>query len=114
MDMTNLVQDIGIPVIVAALLYIGRKLIKDLGFGKVFDEHKRDFYACVDQDSPKQKYDVELAAIKSISILLNKPYMSFHKEFFYNNPNRNLQNTAPTLGVYVRDQYLAEHSTIED
>ena len=54
----------------------------------------------------------ETAAIKSIYTLSDKEFMSLLKEYFYNNPNRSLANTAPTLGVYVRDKYLEEHPEI--
>lgn len=163
--MANLIQNVGIPVIVAALLYIGRKLqvldglekttgkiksnvkvisdylvrahpdfshdelqaysplkltpggkklIKDLGFDNVFEQYKNEFFDFIDHDEPKQKYDVEVAAIKSISVFSNNDYMGFLKTFFYNNPERSIQNTAPTLGVYVRDKYLAEHTEITE
>jgi len=160
----QIINYIGIPIIVAALIYIGRKLqilnelkktsetikhnikvvsdfltkksslhfdpselknyspltltsqgnefIAKLGFDNVFKDHKSDFFGCIDEEKPKLKYDVELAAIKSINLLSDKSYMEFLKVFFYNNPNRNMENTAPTLGVYVREQYLKEHPEI--
>jgi hypothetical protein len=40
--------------------------------------------------------------------------MKFLKVYFYNNPTRNLENTAPTLGVYLRDRYLADHPEIKE
>ncbi|HEU0080991.1 MAG TPA: hypothetical protein VFQ72_03125 [Candidatus Paceibacterota bacterium] len=40
--------------------------------------------------------------------------MKFLKAYFYNNPARNLPNTAQTLGIYVRDLYLAEHPEITE
>jgi hypothetical protein len=90
----------------------GTKFIKDIGFEDVFSANKATFFKCIDSENPKLKYDVELAAIKSISLLYDKDYMSFLKVFFYNHPDRNLENTAPTMGVYVRDVYLAEHPEI--
>ena len=36
----------------------------------------------------------------------------FLKVFSITTPARNLQDTAPTLGVYVRDKYLSEHPEI--
>lgn len=91
----------------------GQKLIEDLGFDKVFDEHQSDFCDYVASDNPRLKYDVELAAIKSIYALYeSKDYMDFLKVFFYNNPNRSLKNVAPTLGIYIRDKYLSLHPEI--
>jgi len=160
----TIINYIGIPIIVAALIFIGRRLqvldelkntsetikhnvkvvsdfltkkstlkfdptelknysplaltpqgndfIAKLGFDNVFKDNKSDFLKCVDDEKPKLKYDVELAAIKTINLLSDKPYMEFLKVFFYNTPNRNMDNTAPTLGVYVRDEYLKEHPEI--
>lgn len=90
----------------------GENFIKTIGFHNVFNDHKQDFFHCIESERPKLKYDVEAAAIRSVSSLYEKEYMNFLKVFFYNNPKRNLENTAPTLGVYVRDKYLAEHPEI--
>jgi hypothetical protein len=92
----------------------GKKLIYDLGFDKVFEQQANEFFQHIDREDPKLKYDVEVAAIKSISTLADRDYMSFLKVFFYNNPSRNLQNTGPTLGIYIRDKYLAEHPDITE
>jgi hypothetical protein len=93
----------------------GKKLIETLGFDAIFQQHKKDFCEYIDSDNPKLKYDVELSAIKSIFALYeNKEYMDFLKVFFYNNPKRNLKNVAPTLGIYVRDKYLAAHPEIAE
>jgi len=90
----------------------GKQLIKKLGFDNIFQQNKTEFFSVIESENPKLKYDVESAAIKSIYLATEKPYMDFLKIYFYNNPDRNLENTAPTLGVYVRDQYLAEHPEI--
>lgn len=91
---------------------VGRKFITEIGFDNVFEKNKDDFLCFVEKENPRLKYDVELAAIKSIHINSQKEYMSFLKVFFYNNPTRTMDNTAPTLGVYVRDKYLAQHPEI--
>ncbi|MDR3546783.1 MAG: hypothetical protein P4M11_00665 [Candidatus Pacebacteria bacterium] len=91
---------------------IGRKFIADNQFEQIFKEHEEDFFTFIDEEGPKLKYDVEVAATKSIFVLADKPYMQFLKVLFYNNPNRNMENTAPTLGVYVRDAYLAKYPHI--
>ena len=90
----------------------GIKLIKQVGFDVVFKANIPDFFLFIDGEKPLLKYDVEVAATKSIYILADKPYMRFLKVFFYNNPNRNMENTAPTLGVYVRNEYLGKHPEI--
>ncbi|MBI4598882.1 hypothetical protein HY734_01650 [Candidatus Uhrbacteria bacterium] len=90
----------------------GRQFLEELDFDNVVAANKTDFFACIDEEHPKLKYDVETAAIKSIYTLTEKPYMQFLKVFFYNNPERSLENTAATLGVYIRDLYLAEHPEI--
>ena len=95
-----------------ALTPQGEELIKKLGFNNVFSEHKEDFFALIDAEQPKLKYDVENAAIKAIYLLTDRPYMDFLKVFFYNTPDRGMEDTAPTLAVYVRDAYLAAHPEI--
>lgn len=90
----------------------GKKFIKDIGFDNVFEQHRNDFFTFIFAENVKLKYDVETAAIKSIAVLYEKPYMEFLKVYFYNHPSRNLENTAPTLGVYVRDMYLEAHPEI--
>jgi hypothetical protein len=92
----------------------GERFVQLLGFDSALRENKKDFFDCIDHDAPKLKYDVEIAAIKSIYILNERPYMSFLKVYLYNNPARTIDNVAPTLGVYVRDQYLAEHPKITE
>lgn len=90
----------------------GKKLIADIGFDKIFRENQKEFFHCIDEEKPVLKYDVETTAIKSIYFLSEKPYLQALKIYFYNNPDRNLENTAPTLGVYVRDAYLVAHPEI--
>ncbi|MBI2120744.1 MAG: hypothetical protein HYT94_03935 [Parcubacteria group bacterium] len=94
------------------LTEIGNQFIKTLGFDNVFAKHKKEFFDFIDEENPKLKYDVEIAAIKSISVFYDKEYMSFLKVYLYNTPKRSMENTAPTLGVYIRDVYLAEHPEI--
>lgn len=92
----------------------GTKLIERLGFDNVFNKHKDDFCQFIDDQNPKLKYDVENAAIKSIAALRDQEYMNFLKVFFYNNPDRNIKNVSPTLGIYVRDKYLEKHPEITE
>jgi len=90
----------------------GTGLVGSIGFDRIFCEHKNDFFACIDDEEPELKYDVEILAIRSIYCLSEKPYMKFLKVYLYNNPTRTIDNVAPTLGVYVRDKYLTEHPGI--
>jgi hypothetical protein len=90
----------------------GKDFIFQVGFGDVFATNKKEFYDFIDNEKPKVKYDVEILAIKSIYALYERPFMKFLKIFFYNKPTRNIDNTAPTLGVYVRDKYLEVHREI--
>ena len=93
----------------------GERFIKHTGFDKIFAANKAEFFRCIEEERPKLKYDVETAAIKSIFLLCDKEYMNFLKVLFYNDqPRRNMENTAPTLGVYLRDKYLAEHPEITE
>lgn len=94
------------------LTEVGEKFIDTVGFKDVFEKNKTDFFQCIEGEKPKLKYDVEIASIKSISMLYDKEYMNFLKVLFYNQPSRSMENTAPTLGIYIRDKYLAEHPEI--
>ena len=92
----------------------GYGLIEGLSFDKVFEKNKKDFFDVIDDRKPKLKYEVETAALHSIIALSNEEYMDFLKVFFYNNPKRNMDNTAPTLGLYIRDKYLENHPEIKE
>jgi len=92
----------------------GEEFIKKIGFDRVFENNKNTFFDFITAENVKLKYDVENASIKSIFALYDMPCMEFLKVFLYNNPNRNLENTAPTLGVYVRDRYLESHPEIKE
>lgn len=95
-----------------ALTAKGKKLIKDLGFDNIVHQHRREFYGCIDGHEPVLKYDVEKAAIKTIHGLFDETYMQSLKVWLYNHPDRDITNLAPTLGVYLRDTYLADHPEI--
>jgi hypothetical protein len=92
----------------------GKKFLKEIGFENTFAQNKQHFFSYIDQQTPKLKYDVEIAAMQSIYAAHDAPYMAFLKVFFYNNPKRNLENTAPTLGILVRDAYLNAHPEITE
>jgi hypothetical protein len=90
----------------------GLAFVKNIGFEKVFEENRAEFFACIDGEHPKLKYDVESAAVKSIFLLNDKPFMNFLKVYLYNNPTRTLDDVSQTLGVYIRDKYLEGHPEI--
>jgi hypothetical protein len=90
----------------------GKEFIALLGFDRVFGQYKKDFFDFIDEEAPRVKYDVELSAIKSIYFLLDKSFMNFLKTYMYNHPEKRINSIAPTLGVYIRDSYLAEHPEI--
>lgn len=92
----------------------GHQLIKEVGFDTVFEDHKASFFALIDTENPKLKYDVERAAIASVLTTSSENYMNFLKVYFYNNPGRNISNVSPTLGVYIRDKYLQAHPEITE
>lgn len=90
----------------------GMEFIKTLGFDVVLRDNKKDFFSFIDEENPKMKYDVELSSIKSIYFLMDKSFMNFLKEYMYEHPNERIDRLAPTLGIYIRDAYLAEHPEI--
>lgn len=92
----------------------GKKLITTIGFDQIFKDQKQEFYKFIDNENPKLKYDVEKSAIKAVQVLYAKGCLDNLKVYFYNNPSRNIYNLAPTLGVYVRDIYLSEHTNITE
>lgn len=90
----------------------GMAFIKTLGFDGVFRDNKKEFFAFINEEEPKVKYDVEFSSIKSIYFLMDKPFMNFLKHYMYEHPEERVDRLAPTLGVYIRDAYLAEHPEI--
>ena len=50
--------------------------------------------------------------ILSIYFLMDKPFMNFLKQYMYDHPDERIDRLAPTLGVYIRNHYLAEHPEI--
>jgi hypothetical protein len=90
----------------------GMAFIKTLGFDRIFKDNEKVFFAFIDEEEPKMKYDVELSSIKSIYFLMDKLFMNFLKQYMYDHPDERIDRLAPTLGVYIRDHYLAEHPEI--
>ncbi len=92
---------------------IGKKRIRDIGFDKIFEEHKQDFFDFINSEKAKTKYDVEVSAIKSLSALFYKDYFNLLKEYLYNKPEIDERQLRVTLGVFVRDEYFKAHPEIK-
>jgi hypothetical protein len=92
----------------------GESLIKKIGFDAIFEQNKSKFFTFIDNESPRLKYDIEVSSIKSIHAFADEQFMNPLKVYFYNNPERTMANTSPTLGVYIRDSYLAAHPEIAE
>lgn len=84
----------------------GNKYLEDIGFIKLFSEHEEDFFRCVEVDEPKTDYDIEIASIKSILYLFDKPYFDVIKNHLYNNPTEGKSSFTKTAGIYVRNKYM--------
>lgn len=92
----------------------GLKRIQDVGFDSIVEQHQHEFFSFIKSEEAKTKYDLEIAAIKSISGLFNKDYFNSIKSYLYNNPQVDEKALKTTLGIYVRDRYLAAHPEITE
>ncbi len=93
----------------------GKEYLEKIGFISTFNSNKEIFFDCIDMDHPKTKYDVELAAYRSMLLLRNKEdLMKPIKIHLYNNPNdeESFESISRYAGVYIRDQYLDLHPEI--
>ena len=91
----------------------GKKYLNDIGFIKIFEDNKKDFFDFIDSEKPTTKYDAEIVATKSVLILFEKNYFKPIKEFLYTHPQDSLQSMSKIAGVYVRDSYLEKHPEIK-
>lgn len=92
----------------------GNAFINDVGFDDIIAAHQDKFFAYIESEMPSVKYDVETAAIQSVIFLQNEPFMKPLRIYMYNNPDRNLENMAATLGIYIRDKFLEVHPEITE
>lgn len=90
----------------------GRQFLNEIGFTKLFEDNKNDFYHIIDLSNPTTKYDVEINARKSFIILSDKEYFKSIKTYLFNNPQKRLDSISITAGVYIRDKYLELHPEI--
>lgn len=91
----------------------GQAFIRKVGFDGVLSKSRQAFFAVIDREEPKTKYDVETSAIKSIYGLGSEAFMNPVKIYLYEHPEAG-RTYAATLGVYVRDAYLAAHPEIAE
>ncbi|MFA6533578.1 MAG: hypothetical protein WCT37_00220 [Patescibacteria group bacterium] len=96
------------------LTTVGEKKIIDIGFADIFRNNSSDFLGFIKSESAGTKYDVEIAAIKSVKVLFDKEYFNPIKSYLYNNPSENVDTLFTTLGVYVRDNYLEQYPEITE
>jgi len=94
------------------LTVVGRKFLDDIGFIKLFNDNKNDFFQIIDLDHPTTNYDVEIGARKSFIILSERDYFKPIKVYLYSNPEKRLDSISITAGVYIRDEYLGLHPEI--
>ena len=91
----------------------GYEMLDQSGFTEIMtDNEKRSkILACIADQNPNTKLDVEKTAIVSFATLLENPFMNPIKTFLYEHPDN--RNVFPTLaGVFIRDEYLKDHSEI--
>lgn len=105
----------GLTVLMGGALTVGRKfqILDDLkaDMAKIKHNLKVIILALV-----KSEIKLNFEEIMSLSPLrLTEQGQQFVKHLnFYNHPDRNLENTAPTLGLYIRDKYLADYPEIRE
>ncbi len=92
----------------------GSKYLEDIGFVNLFKENKENFFIFINKEEPKTKYDVEVAAIKSVFVLFHKEYFVPIKTHLYNTPTESFKSLSQVAGVYIRDEYFKEHPEITE
>lgn len=92
---------------------VGKKYLDDIGFVKIFEDNKKDFFDFIDAEKPTTKYDIEISATKSFLVLFERSYFRPIKEFLYTHPQDHLQAMSKIGGVYIRDSYLEKHPEIQ-
>ena len=111
----NIVSTAGSTATVSGFVYVGRKLQILDGMQEDIKKLKANLKVVTDYLT-RTHAGFDPRELQHYSPLQLSPQgdRNFLKVFFYNNPTRNLQNMAPTLGVYIRDRYLAEHPEISE
>ncbi len=86
---------------------VGEQYLSAVGFAQVFSDHKEAFYEYIEREDPKNDYDIENAAIRSVLQLFQEEYFFPVKNYFYNNPNEDKNSFFRVAGVFVRDKYMS-------
>lgn len=91
----------------------GQKILEESGLKKIMEDSscKRQILKHIEDMNPSTKLDVEQKSIILFETIMQNDFMNPIKAYLYEHPS--LRETYPTLaGVYIRDQYLAEHLEI--
>ena len=83
----------------------GQTFLSDVGFIKLFEDNKNDFFNYIDSEKPKTDYDIENVALRSVFFLFDKDYFNPIKEHLYNNPKDTKNDFIRVAGIYVRNKY---------
>ncbi len=92
----------------------GTKYLEETGFETIFEENEAYFFSLIDEEEPKTKYDVELLAIKSVSMCSEASFMNSVKIYLFNHPKDSFTRFGKVAGVYIRDKYLEKHTKIKE
>lgn len=93
----------------------GYDIIRSSGLDKMMgdSETRKKILACVEEQNPRTKLDVENTSIVCFGILMTKDFMAPIKTYLYNFPN--VRDVFPTLvGLYIRNAYLNDHPEITE
>lgn len=91
----------------------GYDLLSKSGFTAIMknQDNRTKILACIAEQNPTSKLDVERYAIVYFPTLLEEAFMMPIKAYLYNVPTR--REIFPTLaGLYIRDEYLKDHPEI--
>ena len=91
----------------------GKTYLDELGLIQIIKDNKKDFFEYIQSETPTTKLDVELAAMKAVRFLFDKPYFDSIKVHLYNHPEENFSNMTSAAGIFLRDTFLEEHQEIQ-
>lgn len=84
----------------------GDRYLKDTGFIQIFSENEDEFIKCVLDENPKTDYDIEIASVRSVFLMFDKPYFNRIKNYLYNHPKESKTEFSKVAGIYIRNRYL--------
>lgn len=91
----------------------GYQILEESGFKAMMSdpEKRAKILACVADQNPTTKLDVEKTSIVFFATLLENEFMNPIKSYLYEHPDN--REVFPTLaGLYIRDEYLKDHLEI--